>query len=92
MLTHGNLSSNALTLKSYWGWQQDDVLLHMLPIFHIHGLFVACHGALIAGARMVWLPSFDAKQAIRYFAAVYGDDGRNPLIYVRLLRAARIQS
>lgn len=84
MLTHGNLSSNALTLKSYWGWQQDDVLLHMLPIFHIHGLFVACHGALIAGARMVWLPSFDAKQAIRYLPQCTVMMGV-PTYYVRLL-------
>lgn len=91
MLTHGNLSSNALTLKSYWGWQQDDVLLHMLPIFHIHGLFVACHGALIAGARMVWLPSFDAKQAIRYLPQCTVMMGV-PTYYVRLLAQPGIQS
>jgi malonyl-CoA/methylmalonyl-CoA synthetase len=45
MLTHGNLLSNAQVLNSYWGWQPGDVLLHALPIFHVHGLFVASHGA-----------------------------------------------
>src|SRR5258705_757807 len=49
MLTHGNLLSNALTLKSYWGWREGDVLIHALPIFHVHGLFVASHGALLNG-------------------------------------------
>ena len=57
MLSHGNLASNARVLHQYWGWRADDVLLHMLPIFHVHGLFVASHGALLAGARMIWLPS-----------------------------------
>mgnify|MGYP006144407411 CR=1 FL=1 len=46
MLTHGNLLSNAEVLKDYWGWKQGDVLIHALPIFHVHGLFVALHGAL----------------------------------------------
>ncbi|MEO8124113.1 MAG: AMP-binding protein, partial [Burkholderiales bacterium] len=46
MLSHGNLRSNALTLKRYWGWRPGDVLIHALPIFHVHGLFVATHGAL----------------------------------------------
>src|SRR5207237_1067442 len=54
MLTHGNLLSNAVTLKTYWGWRNADegadVLIHALPIFHVHGLFVASHGALLAGA------------------------------------------
>jgi malonyl-CoA/methylmalonyl-CoA synthetase len=46
MLTHGNLSANAQTLHLYWRWRRGDVLLHALPIFHVHGLFVAAHGAL----------------------------------------------
>ncbi|GAD21120.1 AMP-binding protein, partial [Acidovorax sp. MR-S7] len=49
MLTHGNLLSNAQVLKDYWGWKDGDVLIHALPIFHVHGLFVAIHGALING-------------------------------------------
>src|SRR5690606_28945737 len=66
MLSHGNLASNAQVLHSYWGWRSDDVLLHMLPIFHVHGLFVASHGALLAGARMIWLSKFDTDAALRY--------------------------
>lgn len=45
MLTHSNLGSNALVLNQFWGWKKGDVLLHALPIFHVHGLFVAAHGA-----------------------------------------------
>ena len=51
MLTHGNLHSNAVMLKDYWGWQEGDVLIHALPIFHVHGLFVAIHAALITAAK-----------------------------------------
>src|SRR6476659_2393780 len=54
MLTHRNLASNALTLVDGWGFTHDDVLLHALPLYHVHGLFVACHCALMAGARMLW--------------------------------------
>uniref|UniRef100_UPI0033419A2E malonate--CoA ligase n=1 Tax=Castellaniella defragrans TaxID=75697 RepID=UPI0033419A2E len=88
MLTHGNLSANALTLKDYWGWRADDVLLHMLPIFHVHGLFVATHGALLAGARMIWLPRLDADQALRYLPECTLMMGV-PTYYVRLLDDAR---
>lgn len=84
MLTHGNLASNALTLKDYWGWRGDDVLLHMLPIFHVHGLFVASHGALLAGARMIWLPRLDVAQALHYLPQCTLMMGV-PTYYVRLL-------
>ena len=57
MLTHRNLASNALTLVDRWGFTHDDVLLHALPLYHVHGLFVACHCALLSGARMLWLPN-----------------------------------
>jgi malonyl-CoA/methylmalonyl-CoA synthetase len=53
MLTHGNLLSNAEVLKTYWGWRPGDVLIHALPIFHVHGLFVAIHGALLNGSKML---------------------------------------
>jgi len=66
MLTHANLSSNAQVLKEYWHWQKGDVLLHALPIFHVHGLFVASHGALLNGSKMIWLPKLDVDQLIRY--------------------------
>lgn len=88
MLTHGNMASNALTLREYWGWRSDDVLLHMLPIFHIHGLFVASHGALLAGARMIWLPRLDVNQALHYLPRSTVMMGV-PTYYVRLLADAR---
>lgn len=67
MLSHGNLLSNALVLKEYWQWQSGrDVLIHALPIFHVHGLFVAINGALISGSKMLWMARFDAKRAIAW--------------------------
>jgi malonyl-CoA/methylmalonyl-CoA synthetase len=62
MLTHRNLASNALTLVDFWGFTRGDTLLHALPIYHVHGLFVACHCALLSGARMLWLAKFDAAE------------------------------
>ena len=88
MLTHGNLASNAQVLHRYWGWRGDDVLLHMLPIFHVHGLFVASHGALLAGARMIWLPRLDVEQALRYLPRCTVMMGV-PTYYVRLLADPR---
>ncbi|GAB2913493.1 malonyl-CoA synthase [Paralcaligenes sp. KSB-10] len=88
MLTHRNLVSNAQVLKAYWGWRADDVLLHMLPIFHVHGLFVASHGALLAGARMIWLPKLDIEQALRYLPQSTMMMGV-PTYYVRLLADTR---
>jgi len=88
MLTHRNLASNAQVLHRYWGWRADDVLLHMLPIFHVHGLFVASHGALLAGARMIWLPRLDVEQALHYLPRCTVMMGV-PTYYVRLLADAR---
>jgi malonyl-CoA/methylmalonyl-CoA synthetase len=65
MLTHGNLVSNARVLVGCWGFTANDVLLHALPIFHVHGLFVANHCALLAGARMLWHAKFDARAVLR---------------------------
>jgi Acyl-CoA synthetases (AMP-forming)/AMP-acid ligases II len=64
MLTHGNLLSNAVTLKDYWGFQPGDVLIHALPIFHVHGLFVAIHAALLNGSKMIWMAKFDPKAVL----------------------------
>ena len=64
MITHRNLASNATTLVDAWGFTRDDVLLHALPVYHVHGLFVATHCALLAGARMLWLPKFDAHEVL----------------------------
>jgi len=84
MLSHGNLASNAQVLNDFWGWRSDDVLLHMLPIFHVHGLFVASHGALLAGAKMIWLPRLDIEQALHYLPQSTVLMGV-PTYYVRLL-------
>jgi len=84
MLTHGNLLSNALTLKAYWGWQPGDVLIHALPIFHVHGLFVALHGALINGSKMIWLSKFDPKLVLKKLPEATVFMGV-PTLYVRLL-------
>ena len=62
MLTHRNLASNALALVAAWGFTRGDVLLHALPIYHIHGLFVAIHCVLLSGSHMLWLAKFDAKE------------------------------
>jgi malonyl-CoA/methylmalonyl-CoA synthetase len=136
MLTHGNLSSNALTLKDYWGWvpgpqgggkpppspkgsesarerpdadsgpqgggkpppspngsesvgerphaDSGDVLIHALPIFHVHGLFVAIHGALLNGSKMLWFEKFDARATIREMARASVMMGV-PTLYTRML-------
>ncbi len=63
------LAAGVEALHEAWAWQQDDVLLHALPLFHIHGLFVAQHGALRAGATSVWLARFDAALAFDHITA-----------------------
>jgi malonyl-CoA/methylmalonyl-CoA synthetase len=87
MLTHGNLLSNARVLKDYWGWRADDVLIHALPIFHVHGLFVASHGALLAGAKMIWFGKFDARKVVERLPEATVFMGV-PTLYVRLLAEA----
>jgi malonyl-CoA/methylmalonyl-CoA synthetase len=64
-ITHGNLASNLDALHAAWGWQADDVLLHVLPIFHVHGLFVALHGALHAGATALLMREFDGRKILQ---------------------------
>jgi malonyl-CoA/methylmalonyl-CoA synthetase len=88
MLTHGNMLSNARVLRDYWGWRSEkdggDVLIHALPIFHVHGLFVALHGALINGSRMIWLNKFDPKRVIARLPEATVFMGV-PTLYVRML-------
>jgi malonyl-CoA/methylmalonyl-CoA synthetase len=64
MLSHGNLADNALALHRAWGFTPDDVLLHALPVFHVHGLFVALHCALLSGCPMVWLAKFSDAEVL----------------------------
>ena len=89
MLSHGNLLSNAQVLKAYWGWRPDDVLIHALPIFHVHGLFVAIHGALINGSPMRWHGKFDPKRVIADMARATVFMGV-PTLYVRMLAEAAL--
>jgi len=64
MLSHGNLAHNALALHRIWGFTERDVLLHALPIFHVHGLFVALHCAFLSGCPMVWFAKFNDADVI----------------------------
>jgi malonyl-CoA/methylmalonyl-CoA synthetase len=84
MITHRNLASNALTLVREWGFVHGDVLLHALPVYHVHGLFVAIHCVLLAGARMLWLPKFDAKEVLALLSRASVMMGV-PTFYTRLL-------
>ncbi len=84
MLSHRNLLSNAQTLKTYWGWRKGDVLIHALPIFHVHGLFVAIHGALLNGSKMIWMSKFDPKLVIAKMPEATVFMGV-PTLYVRML-------
>jgi malonyl-CoA/methylmalonyl-CoA synthetase len=84
MLSHRNLASNALTLVDAWGFTRGDVLLHALPLYHIHGLFVACHCALLSGSRMLWLPKFDAAEVMDQLPHASVMMGA-PTFYTRLL-------
>ena len=87
MLSHGNLLSNAVMLKDYWGWKEGDVLIHALPIFHVHGLFVAIHAALLNGSKMIWFAKFDPKAVIAAMARATVFMGV-PTLYVRMLNEA----
>jgi malonyl-CoA/methylmalonyl-CoA synthetase len=84
MVTHRNLLSNARVLVNYWGFDDRDVLLHALPVFHVHGLFVANHCALLSGARLLWHRKFDAKTLLRDLPRVTVMMGV-PTYYTRLL-------
>ncbi len=84
MLTHGNLLSNAQVLKDCWGWRKGDVLIHALPIFHVHGLFVAMHGALLNGSKMIWFGRFDPKKTVARLPDATVFMGV-PTLYVRML-------
>ncbi|MEO8133646.1 MAG: AMP-binding protein, partial [Betaproteobacteria bacterium] len=64
MISHANLAANALSLVDYWGFTAEDVLYHALPIYHVHGLFVALHCVLLSGSRMWFCPKFDVAQAL----------------------------
>jgi malonyl-CoA/methylmalonyl-CoA synthetase len=84
MITHRNLGSNAQVLHEAWGFGPDDVLVHMLPLFHVHGLFVASHCVLMNGTAMRFHAKFDARRALADFASSTVFMGV-PTFYSRLL-------
>ncbi len=84
MLSHGNLTSNALTLRAAWGFTAADVLLHMLPIYHTHGLFVAINTTLLAGGGMIFLQRFEPGAVLEALPRATVTMGV-PTYYVRLL-------
>ncbi len=89
MLTHNNLLSNAEVLADYWRFTSGDVLLHALPIFHTHGLFVATNVMLLAGGAMIFLPGFDIEQILRNMPRATAMMGV-PTFYTRLLDDPRL--
>ncbi len=84
MISHGNLAANGIALHKAWGWEVGDVMLHTLPIFHIHGLFVATHLAVLNASPIIFLPKFDPAEVIRLLplATIYMGVPTN---YTRLL-------
>ena len=89
MLTHQNMITNARALNEVWGWQQQDVLLHVLPIFHVHGLFIASHCVLSAGSTMYFLNKPSIDQIIDHFDKCTVMMGV-PTHYTRLLSSERL--
>ena len=89
MLSHENLASNARVLVSSWRFTKDDVLLHALPIFHTHGLFVATNVILMAGASMLFLTRFDPDEMMRLMPKATTMMGV-PTFYVRLVQHPRL--
>jgi malonyl-CoA/methylmalonyl-CoA synthetase len=85
MLSHANLLANTGTLHTCWGWRSSDVLIHALPIFHVHGLFVAAQGALFSGSKMLWFNRFDAKAIVQRLPEASVFMGV-PTLYLRMLQ------
>src|SRR5207302_2063710 len=91
MLTHANLASNAATLHRFWGFRPDDVLLHALPVFHAHGLFVAINCVLANGTGMLFLPKFDVDLVLDHMEQATVFMGV-PTMYTRLLADPRFEA
>lgn len=89
MLSHANLASNAATLKDFWRLTSDDVLIHALPIYHTHGLFVAINTILMAGGSMHFLPGFNAELILSLMSRSTMLMGV-PTFYTRLLQHAAL--
>ncbi len=84
MISHGNLASNAETLVKLWRFTADDVLLHALPVFHVHGLYVALNTSFLNGSEILWFDRYDAAAALAAFPKATVMMGV-PTFYTRLL-------
>ena len=91
MLSHGNISSNAESLVKAWGFQESDCLLHALPIYHVHGLFVALGCVFMTGSKLKWLESFDADVVLKSIPECTVMMGV-PTYYTRLLKRDLLDS
>ena len=91
MLSHGNISSNAESLVKAWGFQKSDCLLHALPIYHVHGLFVALGCVFMTGSKLKWLESFDADVVLKSIPECTVMMGV-PTYYTRLLKRDLLDS
>ena len=91
MVTHRNLAANALALHGFWKFRPGDVLIHSLPLFHVHGLFVALNTALLNASKMLFLPRFDTEPVMRHLPHATVFMGV-PTYYVRLLAEARLDT
>ena len=89
MLTHDNLASNSLSLVEYWRFTKDDVLIHALPIYHTHGLFVASNVTLFSRAAMIFLPKLDPELMIKLMSRATVMMGV-PTFYTRLLQSPNL--
>jgi malonyl-CoA/methylmalonyl-CoA synthetase len=89
MLSHGNLASNARTLVKLWGFQPNDVLLHALPFYHVHGLFVALNTAFLNGSEVIWFPRFDVERVLDALPRATMMMGV-PTFYTRMLASPRL--
>ena len=91
MLSHGNISSNAESLVKAWGFQESDCLLHALPIYHVHGLFVALGCVFMTGSKLKWLESFDADVVLKSIPECTVMMGV-PTYYTRMLKRDLLDS
>ena len=91
MLTHGNIGSNALALKEAWNFTQEDCLLHALPIYHVHGLFVALGCVFLSGSRVLWMNAFDADEVLKILPKCSVMMGV-PTYYTRLLSNPKLNN
>ena len=89
MLSHGNLLSNAKSLVKIWHFTKNDILIHALPTYHTHGLFVATNTIMLSGASMIYLPNFDAETIIKLMPRATTLMGV-PTFYTRLLNHAKL--